>query len=195
MSSFRSVPPVVTIMRMSKCLASSIQIWLVCRASSRVGTTINAEVQYISLVFLLSKQKLNNEKSHLECAVLKERPAPTPVYNMHLSFQFHSWHEPGCFFQLEPWGFQPLGLVMVFPILSQKFPSAIHASSRNLQSLFPWCWLHPNIHKIVRFVNFKTCRVAYSGLFSPVLGWDLQLGFPEVIRVTFPVKNNTPINA
>ena len=41
-SSFKSVPPVVTIMRISKCLASSMQIWLVWSASSRVGTTIKA---------------------------------------------------------------------------------------------------------------------------------------------------------
>ena len=38
MSSRRLVPPVVTMTSTPRCLPSSLQTWLVCRASSRVGT-------------------------------------------------------------------------------------------------------------------------------------------------------------
>lgn len=41
-SSFRFVPPVVTITLSPKCLLISMQIWLVWRASSRVGTMTRA---------------------------------------------------------------------------------------------------------------------------------------------------------
>uniref|UniRef100_A0A182QC26 Uncharacterized protein n=1 Tax=Anopheles farauti TaxID=69004 RepID=A0A182QC26_9DIPT len=41
-SSFRLVPPVVTMTRMCMCFASSMQICDVCKASSRVGTMISA---------------------------------------------------------------------------------------------------------------------------------------------------------
>lgn len=45
MSSRRLVPPVVTMTLTSMCFASSIQIWLVWRANSRVGTITRAETQ------------------------------------------------------------------------------------------------------------------------------------------------------
>ena len=43
MSSFKLVPPVVTMTFIPMCLESSIAICDVCRASSRVGTTIMPE--------------------------------------------------------------------------------------------------------------------------------------------------------
>lgn len=46
-SSFKSVPPVVTITFIFRCFDSSTQIWLVCSASSRVGTIINAINMYV----------------------------------------------------------------------------------------------------------------------------------------------------
>lgn len=45
MSSRKFVPPVVTITRTSRCLASSMHICDVCRASSLVGTIISACMQ------------------------------------------------------------------------------------------------------------------------------------------------------
>ena len=45
MSSRRLVPPVVAITSTAMCLPSSLHTWLVCRASSRVGTRIMAARQ------------------------------------------------------------------------------------------------------------------------------------------------------
>ena len=62
MSSFKLVPPVVTIHLQPRYLLSSIQMWLVWRANSLVGTMINAEIQRFHMWKLIRDTKCYQRK-------------------------------------------------------------------------------------------------------------------------------------
>ena len=55
-SSFRLVPPVVTITWIFKCFPSSLHTWEVCNANSQVGTSITTALQKNTLKTFNSKQ-------------------------------------------------------------------------------------------------------------------------------------------